>query len=141
KLITLGVLVSILLAVSGVVAAQTVSSRKATHDRLLATTEPLANAAQALYSALSVADAAAVTGFISGGIEPESVRERYTEAVAEASAQLVAASGGAGSDPDSTRLLSGIAGRLTVYTGLIETARANNRSGNPVGTAYLSEAS
>ncbi|WP_138996215.1 hypothetical protein [Rhodococcus zopfii] len=141
KLIALGVIVSILLLMSGLVAAQTVSSRKATHDALLATTEPLADAAQNLYSALSVADAAAVTGFISGGIEPEAVRDRYEQAVAEASAQLVAAAGGAGDDQDSSRLLSGISGRLTVYTGLIETARANNRIGNPVGTAYLGEAS
>ncbi len=74
-------LVSILLVVSGIVAAQMVTSRKATHDQLLGTTEPLANAAQDLYSALSVADAAAVTGFISGGIEPEVVRDRYEQAI------------------------------------------------------------
>lgn len=141
KLIVLGALVSILVAISGFVATQTVSSRKATHDHLLSTIEPLADASQDLYSALSIADAAAVTGFISGGIEPKAVRERYEQAMAEASAQLVAAAVGAGDDPDSARLLSGISGRLTVYTGLIETARANNRSGNPVGTAYLSEAS
>lgn len=30
---------------------------------------------------------------------------------------------------------------LPVYTGLVETARANNRLGNPVGSAYLNEAS
>lgn len=141
KLVTLGVLVSLLLVVSGIVAAQMVTSRKATHDQLLGTTEPLANAAQDLYSALSVADAAAVTGFISGGIEPEVVRDRYEQAIGEASAQLVAAAGGTTEDADSTRLLSGLAGQLTVYAGLIETARANNRIGNPVGVAYLSEAS
>ena len=141
KLVTLGALVGILLLVSGIVAAQMVSSRKATHDHLLGTIEPVANSAQDLYSALSVADAAAVTGFISGGIEPEAVRDRYEQSIGEASAQLVAAAGGTDDDADSTRLLSGLAGQLTVYTGLIETARANNRVGNPVGAAYLSEAS
>jgi hypothetical protein len=30
---------------------------------------------------------------------------------------------------------------LPVYTGLVETARSNNRSGNPVGSSYLGEAS
>ncbi|OLL18588.1 MULTISPECIES: hypothetical protein [unclassified Rhodococcus (in: high G+C Gram-positive bacteria)] len=142
KLVTLGVLLAVLLLVSGVAAGQTVTGRKATHDRLLATTEPLADAAQNLYSALSVADAAAATGFISGGIEPKEVRDRYAQAVGEASAQLVAAAGGIPTgDRAGTRLLSGIAERLTVYTGLVETARANNRVGNPVGAAYLGEAS
>ncbi|MGX7730752.1 hypothetical protein ACWPOB_15965 [Rhodococcus sp. 2H158] len=142
KLVTLGVLLAVLLLVSGVAAGQTVTGRKATHDRLLATTEPLADAAQNLYSALSVADAAAATGFISGGIEPKEVRDRYAQAIGEASAQLVAAAGGIPADDRAgTRLLSGIAERLTVYTGLVETARANNRVGNPVGAAYLGEAS
>ncbi|AXY53675.1 hypothetical protein KI427_20155 [Rhodococcus ruber] len=141
-LFTLGALLLILLIVSGIVAGQTVTSRQATHSRLLTSVEPLADAAQSLYSALSVADAAAATGFIAGGIEPEEVRERYTQAVGEASTQLVAAAGGiAADDRVGARLVADIAGRLTVYTGLVETARANNRVGNPVGAAYLGEAS
>ncbi|MEE2030999.1 hypothetical protein [Rhodococcus chondri] len=142
RIIALGVLLSVLLIVSVVVSADMVSTRKATHDRLLSTTEPLANAAQNLYSVLSVADAAAVTGFISGGIEPESVRDRYIQAIGETSDHLVAAAAGlAAGDRPSTRNVTEIARMLPVYTGLIETARTNNRIGNPVGAAYLSEAS
>lgn len=141
-LTALGVLLTVLLAVSGVVTAQMVSGRQATHDRLLATTEPLANAAQNLYSALSVADAAAVTGFLSGGIEPTEVRDRYIRALGAASDHLVvAATGLAEDDVRSARNLSEIGRMLPVYTGLIETARTNTRIGNPVGSAYLAEAS
>ena len=39
------------------------------------------------------------------------------------------------------QLLGRINANLTVYTGLVETARTNNRAGNPVGSSYLSEAS
>lgn len=142
KLIALGVVLSVLLVVSGVVSADMVSSRKATHDRLLSTTEPLADAAQDLYSALSVADAAAVTAFISGGIEPEAVRDRYVQAIGETSNQLViAAAGLTEGDENGARDVTAIARMVPVYTGLIETARVNNRVGNPVGAAYLSEAS
>ena len=38
-------------------------------------------------------------------------------------------------------LLGRINAQLAVYTGLVETARTNNRMGNPVGSSYLSEAS
>ena len=38
-------------------------------------------------------------------------------------------------------LLGRINANLTIYTGLVETARTNNRAGNPVGSSYLSEAS
>ncbi|MGN5236211.1 hypothetical protein [Rhodococcus sp. SJ-3] len=142
KLISLGLILAVLLVISGVASAQVASSRKATHDRLLATTEPLANAAQNLYSALSIADAAAVTGFISGGIEPAPVRDRYVEAIAEASGQLVVAAAGlAEQDELGAVNVAAVARMLPMYTGLIETARANNRAGNPVGAAYLAEAS
>lgn len=142
KLVALGLVLAVLVVVSGALSAQVVSSRKSTHDTLLATTEPLADAAQKLYSALSVADAAAVTGFISGGIEPLDVRDRYIQAVGEASTQLVVAASGL---PLEDRLradhVTEIARMLPIYTGLIETARANNRTGNPVGAAYLTQAS
>ncbi|WP_132471841.1 hypothetical protein [Rhodococcus sp. SMB37] len=142
KLISLGLVLAVLLVVSGLASAQVAGSRKATHDRLLATTEPLANAAQNLYSALSIADAAAVTGFISGGIEPAEVRDRYVEAIAEASGELVVAAAGlAEEDEFGAANIAAIARLLPMYTGLIETARANNRTGNPVGAAYLTEAS
>jgi hypothetical protein len=44
-------------------------------------------------------------------------------------------------DEPQVQLLGRINAELAVYTGLIETARTNNRAGNPVGSSYLSEAS
>ena len=53
---------------------------------------------------------------------------------------LTRASSGLTDEP-MVQLLGRINAQLAVYTGLIETARTNNRAGNPVGSSYLSEAS
>ena len=44
-------------------------------------------------------------------------------------------------DVRSLTLLTDLSNRLAVYTGMIATARANNRAGRPIGVAYLSAAS
>ncbi|WP_328406923.1 hypothetical protein [Nocardia sp. NBC_00403] len=143
RLIAIGLVLIGLCLAAGVVSAVTVNERQQALDILLDDTEPDAQSAQRLYTTLSIADAAASTAFIAGGLEPEAVRDRYSQALGEASSELVIQSGPASmtsADPD-TRLRTGIATGLPVYAGLIETARANNRSGYPVGAAYLSEAS
>ncbi|MFI5781016.1 hypothetical protein [Nocardia sp. NPDC051570] len=141
RLIAVGLLLLGLCVIAGGVTAAAVSSRQHALDYLLDQAEPDANSAQRLYTSLSVADAAAGTAFISGGLEPKPVRDRYAQAIGEAAAELVTQSSSTGTtDPDG-RLRTGIAAGLPVYTGIVETARANNREGHPVGAAYLSEAS
>lgn len=137
-LIAVGLLLIALCASAAVVTADMVGDRQLALDVLLAETEPEAHSAHRLYTSLSIADAAASTAFISGGLEPQTVRERYAQAVGAAAAEVVIGAGDAEAD---ARLRTGIATGLPVYTGLVETARANNRSGYPVGAAYLSEAS
>ena len=102
-------------------------------------TEPLSFAAGQLYTTLSVADAAAATAFIAGA-EPRPVRQRYEQAITDAAVAVTRASSGLTDEP-MVQLLGRINAELAVYTGLIETARTNNRAGNPVGSSYLSEAS
>ncbi len=134
-------LVVLALTVGGL-ASTAVTERVDTLGTLLVRTEPFANSAQNLYGALSVADAAAATAFIAGGLEPPEVRERYSQALGEASSELIVASAGVSENDEATSaVLTQIATGLPVYSGLVETARANNRSGNPVGAAYLGEAS
>ncbi|MFC7446281.1 hypothetical protein [Rhodococcus daqingensis] len=142
KLLALGIGLIVLSLISGTVAAIQVADRQRTLDTLLSQVEPQANATQNLYSALSIADAAATTAFIFGGIEPAAVRDRYTQSIGEAAADLVGASSGIlETNAQGRRLLTELSTGLPVYAGLIETARAYNRSGYPVGTAYLREAS
>ncbi|MGW4340945.1 hypothetical protein ACWEK5_50610, partial [Rhodococcus koreensis] len=68
--------------------------------------------------------------------------ERYNQAVGDASNALVSASTGvSAADADTVGLLSEVSRRFAEYTSLIATARANDRSGNPVGLTYLGNAS
>ncbi|GAB4589613.1 hypothetical protein [Nocardia sp. IFM 10818] len=140
KLIAVGLILLSMCVAAGAVTAMAVNDRQHALDVLLVQAEPDAFSAQRLYTALSVADASAGTAFISGGLEPKTVRDRYNQAVGEAAAELVTQSNRTGGDSD-THLRTGIATGIPVYCGLVETARANNRSGFPVGAAYLSEAS
>lgn len=142
RLTVVGLILIAITLIAGLLATAAIENRQANLDLLLVETEPLANSAQNLYSALSLADAAAATAFISGGLEPADVRDRYTQSIGEASAEIVQASAGLDSkDLAGHSALTTISTDLSVYTGLVETARANNRVGNPVGAAYLSEAS
>lgn len=135
--------------VTGWYASTTLNGRTHTLQQLISRAEPIAESSQVLFSSLSIADASANSAFISGGLEPVALRQRYSNAIASASAALITAAnspaedGGAlntAEDPVHADLVT-LTVNLPVYTGLVETARANNRLGNPVGSAYLNEAS
>lgn len=140
KLLAVGLVLLSMCLAAGAVTESTVTNRQHALDNLLDQSEPDAYSAQRLYTSLSVADASAGTAFISGGLEPAAVRDQYNQAIGEAAAELVAQSNRTGADQDS-QLRTGISTGLPVYAGIVETARADNRSGLPVGAAYLSEAS
>jgi hypothetical protein len=135
------ILVAVILAV-GVAASATVSSRQRQLGTLGSHTEPLADAAQRIYSALSSANTTAATAFLAGGVEPREIRDRYDAAIGQASAGLVTASNGVSpNDIHSLTLLTDLSNQLSVYTGMMATARSSNRDGLPIGVAYLSESS
>lgn len=139
------VVVSVL---AGVFTAVSVQTRTQALDNLKGGSGPLADATQTLYRSLSDADATANSAFLSAG-DPDSVhkqpalRSRYNQDIAQAQHALaiaVAARTPADlADPDSP--LAVLSSQLSVYTGLVETARANNLQGFPVGAAYQREAS
>jgi hypothetical protein len=123
-------------------ASDTLDDRTRTLENMIVETEPLAEASQVLYSSLSIADAAANSAFISGGLEPPELRARYNDAIATAGHALIQSVSGASIDNTEIRQdLTTLSAQIPVYTGLIESARINNRLGNPVGSAYLGEAS
>ncbi|WP_313888300.1 hypothetical protein [Lentzea alba] len=120
---------------SGALTTWSVVRQERALEDLATRSEPLSHAAQEVYRSLQDADATAASAFLSGGLEPAQLRERYEADIAQAQAALSVATA---SSPDLTATL---AAQLPVYTGLIETARSNNRQGFPVGAAYLREAS
>lgn len=139
RILAIGIILATLGGASAFATATTINNRQNTLTTVLKHTEPLAYAAGQLYTTLSVADAAAATAFIAQA-EPRSVRQRYEQAVTDAAVAVTRASGGLTDEP-LVQLLGRINAELAVYSGLIETARTNNRSGDPVGSSYLSEAS
>ncbi|UFS99072.1 hypothetical protein [Nocardia huaxiensis] len=135
-----GVALMALCILSGLICANQLSTKQTRRDTVLEHTEPLAYAAQRLYVALSTADAAATTAFLSGGIESKDVRTRYEESLTAAAAALAEATTGA-TDSRTREILATISAELPTYAGLVEAARANNRQNLPVGAAYLRQAS
>jgi len=139
RLLAIGAILAMLGVLSAFAISTTITERQLQLTNVLDHTEPMAFAAGQLYTTLSVADAAAATALISGA-EPQAVRQRYEQAITEAAVAVTRASSGL-TDPTLVELLGRTNAHLAVYTGLIETARTNNRVGNPVGSSYLSEAS
>jgi len=139
RILTLGIVLATLGGLTAFATSTTINHRQQVLTTVLNHTEPLSFAAGRLYTTLSVADAAAATAFIAEA-EPRPVRERYEQAITDATVAVTKASSGLTDEP-LIQLLGRINAELAVYTGLIEIARTNNREGNPVGSSYLSEAS
>jgi hypothetical protein len=138
------VLVSILVVVSavvfGAIATRAEQSRERAAKSARSQTEPLLVKATNLYTALSDANATVATGLLSGGLETAAKRQRYLNDLAVASGALSTLTREAGTAANAPAALGTIADQLPTYSGLIETARANNRLGFPIGAAYLRQA-
>jgi len=139
RILTIGFVLAAMVIATAFATSTTINDRQQALTTVLDHTEPLSFAAGQLYTTLSIADAAAATAFIAGA-EPRAVRQRYEQAITDAADAVTRSSSGLTDEP-MVQLLGRINARLAVYTGLVETARTNNRAGNPVGSSYLSEAS
>jgi hypothetical protein len=93
---------------------------------------------QTIRTSLVKADANATNAFLVGGLEPADARAGYVDGINTAAATLAAASN---ADSGSAANLQAVNKVLTNYAGLVESARANNRQGFPIGAAYLRQAS
>ncbi|MCP2262872.1 hypothetical protein ACFQHV_00035 [Promicromonospora thailandica] len=95
---------------------------------------------QELRNDLVSADATATNAFLVGGLEPTEARERYETSLSEAAEAVPALAATARGDGEADDLAT-VADSVQRYAGLVESARANNRQGFPVGAAYLDQAS
>lgn len=138
-LVLIGVLLAAGCVVAGVVSAAQLDGRVTEHDTILDQSEPFAYSAQNLYAALTAADAASASAFLTG-TETGPVREQYLQALADASSALADATASA-TDDETRTAVAEITAQLAAYSGLVEAARANSRQGFPIGSAYLREAS
>ena len=129
-----------LAVVAGIAAGLTVLSRAHALSRAKATTEPLVVDAQTALVKLSDANTTVAQGFLSGPVIPAAAESRYANDLAQATSSLTAAAQRAGTDRRVTAYLQTLDADLPIYSGIVATATADNRQGQPVGAAYLAEA-
>jgi hypothetical protein len=139
----------------GVIAALTADQHASAAAQVVAVSEPLSLDAEQIYQSLSDADATAAHAFLSGGLEPAADQQRYNADITQAAIRIEAASALMGASAARTGLpshpktatsatgddLATLSAGLPVYAGEVETARADDRLGLPLGAAYLREAS
>lgn len=142
KLLSIALILSLAILAAGYSMSESSAQRQNELDELLSNTEPMSYSAHNLYTSLSLADTIATTGFVQGGVESAGTRARYNSAIDRAMISATESAAGVSfTDQSSLQLISDIERQIPIYTGLIETARANSRIGNPVGGAYMSQAS
>lgn len=133
---TVAVVACLLLGVTGFLAGTSQSA--ALHDAQRDAAQLVGT--QELRNDLVSADATATNAFLVGGLEPTEARARYEASLSEA-AQAVPSLAATARGEGETTDLETISDSVQRYAGLVESARANNRQGFPVGAAYLDQAS
>src|SRR5438477_12512434 len=98
RLTALMVLLAVLGVLAGAATAVGVMQRSALVDEVRNGSGRLAVQAQQLYRSLSDADATAAAAFLSNGIEPGALRQRYRDDIAAATTALAAVTAGAQAD-------------------------------------------
>lgn len=142
KMAWLIVLVTVMTLAAGISMSNQAAQRRTDYDNLITNTEPVSYMAQHLYSSLSLANTYASASFVTQGADARLSRNLYESSYQTASQAVVTTAGGLSStDTEEMELIRNINYKLPIYTGLVETAWANNRQGNPVGIAYMNEAS
>lgn len=129
------------LLVLAVIGGGAIRSRQRATSQVSGHDETLLVSAGTAYTSLANADATATNTFLEAGLEPPAQRAAYLADLAAAAKALSVVSTGVGSSGEVQKALRVIDTQLPIYTGMVESARANNRQGFPVGAAYLSEGS
>nr|WP_078643785.1 hypothetical protein [Streptomyces varsoviensis] len=141
RLRVIGAVLAVLVLAFGAVTAWQVTERATAADSVKDRSQPLSANAADIYRSLADADATAAGGFLAGGQEPREVRLRYERDIGLASDLLVKAGAQTSGSRDARDQIAKLNHQLPFYTGYIESARANNRQGLPLGGAYLRYAS
>ncbi|MFJ6382285.1 hypothetical protein ACIQI7_20065 [Kitasatospora sp. NPDC092039] len=136
-----GVLLAVLAVAFGGLTAWQLETRAQAADRVVSYSQPLSRDAAEIHRNLADAATTAASGFLLAGAEPEAVRGRYEQDVATAAKLIAQAAARTTATSPAQGSLARLNQQLPAYAGLVETARADNRQGIPLGGAYLRYAS
>ncbi|MEU6808161.1 hypothetical protein ABZ920_03930 [Streptomyces sp. NPDC046831] len=137
RLRAIGAVLALLVVAFGAVTAWQTTERAAAAGDVLHSSQPLTSDAADVYRSLADANTMAAGGYLSGPQETRATRERYEKDVRTAAAKLVTAAANSEPGSPSAATIARLNELLPRYKGLVESARANNRQGFPVGGAYL----
>nr|WP_104531118.1 hypothetical protein [Streptomyces specialis] len=137
RLRIIGAVVAGLLLLLGGVTFAEISARAADADTVRGGSQPLSARAAEIYRSLADANTTAAAGFLAGAQEDPETRQRYERDIDTAAALLAEAAARSSGSAEAQRYIAVLNEALPDYTGLVETARANNRQGMPLGGAYL----
>lgn len=135
------VVVPLGIVVFGVIGVRASLVRSDATDTVGLDASPLLVGSANLYRSLADADAAASTAFLQAGSEPPALRARYVADIRAAGEALAEIALHSDLSAPARQAVATIVTELPIYHGLIESARANNLQGFPVGKAYLRRAS
>jgi hypothetical protein len=137
RLRLIGAVMAVLLVLFGAVTAWQISDRSAAADTVIDSSQPLSADAAEIYRLLADANTTAAAGFLAGADEDDDTRGRYEDDIRRAGELLTQAAAHGSGSGRSQQIIEQLNRELARYTGLVETARANNRLGFPLGGAYL----
>ncbi|WP_329249956.1 hypothetical protein OG223_19335 [Streptomyces sp. NBC_01478] len=137
RLRAIGALLALLVVAFGVVTAWQTDSRATAAGDVLHHSQPLTSDAADIYRSLADANTMAATGYLAGLQESPATRKQYELDIKTAAAKLVTAAANTDPGSSSATTIRQLNELLPQYKGLVESARANNRQGFPVGGAYL----
>ncbi|WP_342318453.1 hypothetical protein [Corynebacterium mayonis] len=145
KLIAMMLVLTLALFAAGWAMSQSMAKRQDSLNTLLTSTEPMSNSAHLLYTSLSQADTVSTTSFISPGTVSQDDMHLYLASLDRgvvAALEILEATVDTGDNREAVRsLVASVQRDVPIYAGMMERAKANQRMGNPVGVAYMSEAS
>ncbi|GAA4687842.1 hypothetical protein [Streptomyces youssoufiensis] len=140
RLRAIGAVLAALVVLFGALAAWQVDARTDAARAVTGRSQPLSSDAAEIYRSLAAADATAASAFLVEGPEPPALREDFDRDLAHASKLLVKAAASSGGSGAARAQIDRLVRDLPRYAGLVESARANNRQGLPLGGAYLRHA-
>ncbi|MER7843646.1 hypothetical protein ABTZ03_06815 [Kitasatospora sp. NPDC096077] len=136
-----GVVLAVLTVAFGGLTAWQLETRAQAADRVVSYSQPLSRDAAEIHRSLADAATTAASGFLLAGAEPKDVRARYEQDLAQAAKLISQAAARTTATSPAQDSLTRLNQQLPVYAGLVESARADNRQGIPLGGAYLRYAS
>ena len=128
---------AVALILATVAATASAAAMRSSTRRAESNSGPVLVATQQLVSSLAEADAAASAAFLSGRTEDPEQRRLYEQALGRSGQQVDDIAALAGRDPRIRAVLGRISVQVTRYAGLIEAARASNKSTSPDANGYL----